>query len=262
MWHKTWFLPLFLAGCAATSVSAPPSGMAVQPATLAGYHWVLASATDRNGTRIDALFARPEQPLQIDFSDGRVAVGNACNRIGGTYSIAAGKLRVENLASTLMACADPKLAALDSAISRQLRGNPTISLDTQVGAPRLILLAGNGDRTEFTGKPTAATRYGGPGAREFLEVAAQTVPCNHPLMPGKQCLRVREVHYDANGLKAGVPGEWQILGQDIEGYTHAPGVRNVLRVDRYTIAHPPADAPAQAYVLDMVVESEIVKPPR
>jgi len=39
------------------------------------------------------------------------------------------------------------------------------------------------------------------------------------------------------------------------GYTHEDGVRNVVRVKRYTIANPPADASSNAYVLDMVVES-------
>jgi pyruvate/2-oxoglutarate/acetoin dehydrogenase E1 component len=41
----------------------------------------------------------------------------------------------------------------------------------------------------------------------------------------------------------------------IEGYTHQPGVRNVLRVNRYSVTTPPADTPSKAYVLDMVVES-------
>ena len=46
----------------------------------------------------------------------------------------------------------------------------------------------------------------------------------------------------------------------IEGYTFEPGIRNVLRVNRYSMANKngvlPADAPSHAYVLDMVVESE------
>ena len=53
-------------------------------------------------------------------------------------------------------------------------------------------------------------------------------------------------------------GEWQFLYQDIEGYAHEPGMRNVLRLNRYTIANPPADGSSVAYVLDMVVESEMV----
>jgi len=32
-------------------------------------------------------------------------------------------------------------------------------------------------------------------------------------------------------------------------------------VKRYTLKQPPADAPPTAYVLDMIVESEIVKSP-
>jgi hypothetical protein len=67
---------------------------------------------------------------------------------------------------------------------------------------------------------------------------------------------VRELHYDANGLRTGEPGAWTLLYQPIDGYTHEPGIRNVLRVKRYTIADPPADAPSRALVLDMVVESD------
>ena len=37
---------------------------------------------------------------------------------------------------------------------------------------------------------------------------------------------------------------------------HQPGVRNVLRVNHHEIQDPPADAPSQAFVLDMVVESD------
>jgi heat shock protein HslJ len=230
------------------------------PALLDRYHWVLADATDRKGARIDALFARPERPLQLDFGDGHISVENACNRIGGAYSLQAGRLQVGRLGSTLMACTDPKLAALDGAISSRLERSPAFVLSSGGDAPHLELTTDEGDRLVFHGQPTPETRYGGAGERVFLEVAAQTVPCSHPLIPNKQCLRVREVHYDGNGLKTGTPGEWQMLYQDIEGYTHEPGVRNVLRLKRFKIAHPPADAPAQAYVLDMVVESEIVKP--
>jgi hypothetical protein len=72
-----------------------------------------------------------------------------------------------------------------------------------------------------------------------------------------QCLRVRERTYAENGTLA-AQGEWQPLYQDIEGYTHVPGTRNVLRVKKFAVKNPPADASSVAYVLDMVVESEIV----
>ena len=126
--------------------------------------------------------------------------------------------------------------------------------------PQLVLTNAAGDRLVFHGAPTADTRFGGPGERVFLEVAAETKPCSHPLIPDKQCLQVREIKFDDNGLRVGEPGEWQNFYDQIEGFSHQPGTRNVLRVNRYTVANPPADGSSQAFVLDMVVESELVKP--
>ena len=75
------------------------------------------------------------------------------------------------------------------------------------------------------------------------------------MIPDYRCLHVREIAYDDQGLKIG-EGEWQFFYQEIEGYTHEPGVRNVLRLDRFNVANPPADGSSIACVLDMVVESE------
>ena len=57
------------------------------------------------------------------------------------------------------------------------------------------------------------------------------------------------------GIKVGTPSAFGNFYDRIEGYSHEPGIRNVLRVDRYTIKNPPADASKYAYVLDLVVES-------
>ena len=261
-------LPL-LAGCPQKSsdTAAPPAPTAATPAStatpaasdasaeLGRYHWRLQDATDAGGKRIDALFVRADKPLQLDFADGRVSVANACNRVGGGYSLEGESLTVARMASTMMACADPKLMALDGEIGKRLEGASKLTLlagDT----PTLTLATAAGDTLVFAGEPTAETRYGGPGERVFLEVAAQTKPCSHPLIPDKQCLQVREVKYDDKGLKVGTPGAFENFYDDIEGYEHEDGVRNVLRVDRYTIKNPPADGSSQAYVLDMVVESD------
>ncbi|MEW9625773.1 DUF4377 domain-containing protein [Rhodanobacter geophilus] len=258
-------LPLALAACAtlATANGAPatPPRSAGSKATtpdaalLGGYHWQLAKATNRYGQRIAAMFVRSEKPLQLDFDHGRVSVRNSCNGMGGNYRIVNGQLVVGPMMHTMMACANFMLNRLDSLISVRLGIRPTITVTRSGGTLLLQLHTKAGDTLVFTGIPTPETRYGGPGVTEFLEVSPQTVPCNHPLMPSSQCLDVREVHFDANGLKTGTPGDWHVLAQGIEDYTHQPGVRNVLRVKRYTVKNPPADAPAVAYVLDMVVES-------
>jgi len=223
---------------------------------LQGSHWRLESATDASGKRIDALFARADKPVTLDFKDDRIAISNTCNRMGGGYTLADGSLTVSPMASTMMACTDKNLMALDQAVGSRLEG----ALKTELGdAGQLTLRTANGDMLVFTPEPTAETRYGGEGETVFLEVAAQTKPCPHPLIRDKQCLQTREIRYDANGIKQGEPGEWQNFYDVIEGYTHEDGVRNVVRVKRYKIANPPADASSLAYVLDTVVESETVR---
>lgn len=268
-------LPLLLAGCpkpadetatpipadappATSSTPAPPATPIDTAALLPQYHWRLMQATDANGQRIDALFARADKPLQLDFRDGRLSVGNTCNRMGGSYTLAGDTLTVGRMVSTMMACTDSKLMALDQEAGKRLEGPLTLAA-TQDGVTQLTLTTTQGDKLMFGGDPTAQTRYGGPGERVFLEVAADTQPCSHPLIPDKHCLQVREIQYDEKGIKTGTPGEFQHFHDSIEGYTHEPGVRNVLRVDRYTVKNPPADGSSRAYVLDMVVESESVK---
>lgn len=255
--HKA---PAAVASAAATPAVKPTADAGADAAVLGAYHWRLQQAADGAGQRIDALFARADKPLQLDFADGRLSVRNSCNGMGGSYRVENGQLVVGPMMHTMMACADLALNQLDGAISSRLAARPAIAIGRQGDAPQLTLRTASGDQLVFAGVPTPETRYGGPGTTEFLEVAAQTVPCHHPLMPDRQCLDVREVHYDAQGLKSGTPGAWQPFNQAIEGYTHQPGVRNVLRVKRYAVKNPPADAPASAYVLDMVVETAIEKP--
>ncbi|GAA0890036.1 META and DUF4377 domain-containing protein [Rhodanobacter soli] len=263
-----WLLPLVLAACMAapesdTQAAAPASvnRMPTSTTTLARYHWRLHDAVDAGNQRLDALFgATDKPPLQLDFTTDRLSVHNACNAIGGGYRIVDGHLVVSSLQQTMMACTDATLMQRETTIKAVLRDRPTLIVSTPDDTPLLTLAAASGQTLTFAGQPTAETRYGGPGRTVFLEVAPQTVPCPHPPMPDKTCLQVRERHYDANGLRVGEPGPWQPLQQDIEGYAHQPGVRNVLRVKRYTLKQPPADAPSSAYVLDRVVESEGVVP--
>lgn len=224
-------------------------------ATLGAYHWQLESATDAAGQPIEALSGNPDAPLQLDFADGRVSVSNACNRMGGDYTLEAGEIRFAPMVSTEMACAEP-LMAMEREAHARLAG--AHALDLEAGEPPRLSLSSGAGRLSFIGAPTARTRYGSEPERVFLEVAAERIDCHHPLMPEYRCLQVREVHYDGNGLKQGA-GEWAPLYEEIEGYEHRPGVRNVLRLDRYRRQDVPADASAVVHVLDMVVESEQVE---
>jgi len=237
---------------AATPVAAPAA--AIDTAVLGGHHWVLDTAVDAKGQRVDALFVRADKPVTVDFADGRIAVSNTCNRMMGGYTLDGAKLTIGDMASTMMACVDQKLMALDSAVGERLRGAQTAAL--QSGAvPTLTLTGAGGDVLAFKGQPTAQTRFGGPGETVFLEIAPASKPCTHPDVPNRQCLQVREVHFDEKGIRTGTPAEWQPLYQDIEGFTHEEGVRNVVRVKRFVSGQKPANEQV-AYVLDMVVESD------
>ena len=261
-------LSLALAACA--SNTAPEStgaadtsatgtaGAANADVRLDAYHWRLTNAQDKGGQAIAALAPDPKRPLQLDFDGKRVSVSGGCNRGNSSYTRDAKAVTFGDMARTLMACPGTRLMELDGAIDERLRGALPARIEGGAEAPRLLLTAANGDRLRFEGVPTPATRYGGEGATVFFEVAPQRAPCSHPLIPNMQCLQVRERRYEANGLPITTDATWQPLSQDIEGYRHEPGVRNVLRVKKYAIKNPPADASSVAYVLDMVVESEIV----
>ena len=258
-------LPFALVACSPSQ--APTSATASTPAaatargaadlpTLGSHHWQLHDAVDGKNQRLDGLFNPSAKPLQLDFTDHRVSVSNACNGIGGDYKILEGHLVAGPLVQTMMACAEPTLMQRESTIKHVLQAKPALIASTADGKPLLTLSAADGTTLTFTGQPTAQTRFGGPGTIEFLEVASEPADCHHPLQPAASCLKVRQLHYDAQGLRTGEAGAWETLAQPIEGYEHQSGVRNVLRVKRYTVANPPADASSVAYVLDMVVESE------
>jgi len=256
-------LALTLIGCTTAAgndeAAAMPSERATaSPVTLEAYHWDLVRATDPSGRAIAALQPAGKAPLRLDFAQNRIAVSGGCNRIGGSYQHSGTSLQIGPLMQTEMACLDRALMDLDAAIAARLQG----TLQTQLHAgdpPQLELRAASGDTLVFAGAPTPQTRYGSVGTTVFFEVAPQRVPCSHPLIPNMQCLQVRERSYAADGTLA-AQGEWQPLYQEIEGYTHTPGTRNVLRVKKFAVKQPPADAPAVAYVLDMVVESALVGP--
>lgn len=220
--------------------------------TLESHRWTLSSATDAGGKPIAALSANRSRPIVFHFGGGRLGIEGGCNRSFGGYQIdAEGRLVVNRMASTMMAC-DPALMKIDDGLATLLAASMKIEV-TQGETPTLRLADAKSGTLAFTGQLTPEARYGTP-ARVFLEVAPQTVACNNPLTGATSCLQVREIAFDIKGLRIDPPGAWRALHENIEGYSHQAGVRNVLRLKRFQ-----DKAGASIYVLDMVVESETVK---
>lgn len=275
LWAAAVLSTALLAACAApshnrdanTKDSAMPSEPAAPAAAsngsidLGGYRWTVETATDKAGKPIAVLQREGKYALTLSFVKDRLGVSGGCNHVGAQYAIKGAQLEVKEFQTTLMACQDPRMMQMDTAISQQLQGRNTFAIEGDASQPRLRLTTAAGGSLNLSGEATAETRYGGAGATVFLEVDAQRRACPHPLIRDHQCLWVRERSYDANGVALKPSDEWHFLYQDIEGYTHEAGIRNVVRVKKFQIKNPPADAPSVAYVLDMVVESEMVPPP-
>ena len=253
--------PAPMAAPVAATTPAPAAVAAIDLATgLAAYRWQLRTATDARGQSLAALFPSAERPLGLGFADGRVNVEGACNRMGASYQLLeGGKIQVGQAMSTMMAC-PPPLDRVDAAVAAVLAGTLQAAIDGTAEAPTLRLVAADGSILQLAGEPTPETRFGGPGTIAFLEVAAQSGPCEVSPASERRCLMVRERHFDADGLATGTPGEFRPLPEGIEGYTPTEGQRQVLRVKRFQREAGAGGEPEPHFVLDLVIETEIVAP--
>lgn len=243
--------------CDATAQASPPR-RAADPAvvrTLQDHQWTLQSAGDAAGRPIEALLPAGH-PIVMDFAGARLSIRGACNQMNGSWHLSPRtQLAIGRLAATMKAC-EPALMAADAALAAALEQPLGVEV-TRGESPSLRLSTASNQVLTFSGQPTLRSLYG-PPKRTFLEVAEQTVECTLPSGEAGRCLRVREVRFDEKGLRKGTPGPWRTFADRIEGYAHTPGVRNVLRIDRYARRPGPAGRPPVTYVLDLVVSSETV----
>lgn len=147
---------MIVSGCA-SAPSADGSMSASEAMSILNRHqWKLDRATDSDGQYIQELFARRDKPLELTFQNDRVHVANACNVLNGNVTIEDGKLSVERMISTMMACADPAVSGLDRAISSRLEKPADFHIDTDATPPTLTLTTADQDTLVFAGTPPAA----------------------------------------------------------------------------------------------------------
>ena len=253
------FTPVLAQTAAGPAASATPARRGADPAlvrAMQDHTWTLQSATDAEGRAIDAVQV-PGQPFVLRFEGSRVSLRGGCNQMMGSWRLSPrNELRFSQLAGTMKACETPLMNA-DRQMSALL--SQPLQARVQSGDTPVLRLESTAKQVlNFSGQRTPQSLYG-QATRIFLEVNAQTVPCQPGAGAPTQCLQVRERRFDDKGLRIDPPGPWQAFYSPIEGYTHQPGVRNVLRINRFERPQAPADASRYVYVLDLVVESEVVK---
>lgn len=223
---------------------------------LIDHHWALVDATTASNQRIDTLFPEPEQAFSFTFAGSSLQVRGGCNGLRGAFAIVdEGTLEITAMMSSMMACAMPLMDA-DAALAGLIAAPLEIVL-IRGARPTLALLAETGEVLLLNGELTHEARYGAPKT-VFLEVAAQRVACDRADRADGLCLMVRERRFDEHGLMVGEPADWQVIAEDIAGYEHQPGIRNVLRIKQFQPAIEDGSDPAPILVLDLVVESELV----
>lgn len=196
------------------------------------------------------------KPIILNFQDGRVGIDAGCNGMGTDIQVDDKVIKAGNVISTMKAC-EPSIMKQEQ-MAGKLFANRDVPYEldlANLNQPVLILTTADGQKLRFTGEPTAEMKYQGEAEIQFLEIAAETKSCVG--VAPMQCLQVREIKYD-DGKKVAV-GEWSNFYGEIEGYQHQQGIRNIVRVKRFTRANPAADQSKYAYVHDLTVEAEQVK---
>lgn len=234
---------------------------------LQSYNWHLLTAKDKHGKTLSGLdlttygLKNTGNIINLNFSKGKdnkvgISYDLGCNKMMKAMTYKDGIMTSLNgiSISTLMGCG--KLNDAERLLNAQMVSSSKLSISvgndnkatlTQITSDNNILL------WEGTLKPEV--KYG-KGETVFFEVKPTLKPCD--TLTGKQCLEVREIKYDNNGMKTAT-GQWRILHEAIDGYRPEAGVQSVIRVQRYRT--PPTDTMGYGnlYVLDAVIESQLIQ---
>jgi hypothetical protein len=252
---KRFVIPLALSllVVAVPTRGAQPTSMAASAtpdevkAQLVRYHWRLQDATTARGRRIQALFVRPDRPLQLDFDGKWFWIRNSCNFMSSDYTLDGEFLIEGNAGSQTVAACIPRIQALDEEIGKRIGGRVRYAFASG-DTPVLALFDANGDKLVFIGTLI--------GERLSIEVAAHTKPCKPALAAETQCLQMREVKHDDSDGSFDAKGPFESFDGEIEGFKREEGMRYVLGVERFVVDGTRGSHPRERYVLEWVSVSD------
>lgn len=250
-----------LAACAHTS-DRKVNMRAANAQLLSAYDWQLTEATDRHGRPLASLAGNTN--LKLNFNGQRLNVSGGCNNISSVYQLNGEDMHIQAPLSTMKACV-PDVMAQDAAVvsfmnGQKLHAGLLNTEDSQNAEPKLWIENRRGEHLLWRGVPTATAQYGQPTV-VFWEISPETQACQ-TAQGAAQCLKVREVTYNEQGIKV-KNGVWRNFAGTIDGWQFNPSENQVLRLNVYEIK--PADASAESqyvYKLDQIIERSAVNTPK
>lgn len=252
-----WLAPCLLSVLAACSSPRAPDARdpRFQPASasdmLAQTSWELARWTLPGGALRPvphpSSSSRPITASFIHDQGSPLMTGFAgCNQYNAPYTVANGLLIVRaQPVATMMACA-PQAMTLEQDFLAGVTRITASSLDNINNPQRMTWVLGTGDKLDF-GRRADPVAGGQMGPTKLVYVNSERVPCTAGAGRA-MCYQVRD--------SASQP--WQFWYGEITGFNFQPGIRYRLRVVEVTDPNPPADASSMHWVLDAVIEQEIV----
>ncbi|MBF7688386.1 META domain-containing protein [Acinetobacter rathckeae] len=212
--------------------------------TLTDYYW--SYQTQNNLPNITVNFDKNQ----------RFNIATGCNQQGGTWQLKDQALTTSPLHSTLMMCS-PELM-LQEKRSADLFSQAQLKIQMshdQAHTPQLQLTDKNGKTYLFKGEIKPEAQYQSEGEIIFLAIAPEAKPCL--TNPNAECLQVKEIKYNDQGIQSDIDQNWKILPESIQGYTHDPKMKKVIRVKRFKSKEAPLK---YAYIYDMTVQQDILTP--
>ena len=258
-------LMLALTGCQTvnTNPSAPservpyvqlPIFIGSTPTTnsLQSYDWQLNNINSTDPITWNGSYLQTQNgKITLNFNQNHITYNVGCNQLSNQYSLSKNTMQpIGTGISTLMGCGE--LQAREQWLAKQMQSPSELQImETQVDAV-LSQTTADGSWLQWVGKLKPEVKYG-KGETVFLEVKPKWQYCDN--VTDKKCLEVRDINYDAQGLKTAV-GQWYLLDAPIMGYRHDESAQRVLRLTRYRT--PPTDTKGYGnlYKLDSVIETK------
>ena len=235
--------------------------------TLSHHRWTLTSATDAShNPRAELANIKDQVTLSFNQYQGQdtLSFSVGCNTISAAYQLQGQTLTAEDGMGTKMSCGD--LDNAENTLNTLMVGSSEINVE-QGEHPVLTQLTHDDVTLVWSGRLTSQAKYNSKGETVFWAVSPKKSACD--ANGDKQCLQVRPVTYNDQGIKIR-EGKWRLFAGEIDGYQHDNKHEEVLRVQRYqldngnllAIDESPVDDiddKQYAYVLDAVIESAVAE---